>query len=135
MHHYVWIITSKTEQDFGPKSTPEYVRRELEEDAERISQHLYQENLGRQPDESYPPLYYDWKDTEGHWADRINPKMGQNHATGREAALHDDLNLPRAVITPEGRYALVSNFEEKPELRRVVLNWPDNIVLAQDWHS
>ena len=135
MHHYIWIITSKTEKDFGPKSTPEYVRKELEEDAERISQHLYQENLGLQPDEGYPPLYYDWKETGGRWTDRISPGTGQDYATTQHAALHDNGDLPNAVVTPEGRYALVSNFEEKPELRRLALHWPRNIILAQDWHS
>lgn len=136
MHYNVWIITSKTARDFGPATSPEDVRKELEEDAERICEHLYEHNLHRQQGETFPPLYYDWKETGGRWYGNISPETEEpNYAASRAAAEHHDADLPRAVVTPGGRYALVSNFEEKPELRRVLLHWPDNIVLAQDWHS
>ena len=45
-----------------------------------------------------------------------------------------DRNMPLAVIAPNG-YLTCRAWEEEPEeFRRILLNWPDNLVVAQDWH-
>ena len=41
---------------------------------------------------------------------------------------------PRGVITPETRYIMVNSQEEIQEIRRVLLHWPDNVAVSEDWH-
>ena len=135
MHYAVWVITSRTETQLAEARARDETEEFLEglrEEATRISAHLYEEEIEKGEDEPNPPLTFDWKQTGGRWDGTIDPgDVLANHALCRDAAENSNENLPKAVVTPEGRYAFVSDFEEKPELRRLLRHWPDNVVLSE----
>ena len=53
-----------------------------------------------------------------------------NHATGEEAAAVPGEAMPRVVIAPNGYPAVRDARDDPEELRRVLLHWPQNIVVA-----
>ena len=139
MHYAVWVITTRTETEMeGAKArdeTEEFLD-ELREESSRITAHFYEEEIQLEEGDPYPTLTFDWKKTGGRWDGTIDPgDVLANYTLCRDAAENSNENLPKAVVTPEGRYVFVSEFEEKPELRRLLRHWPDNVVLSEDWHT
>ena len=137
MHYSVWVITSYSDKYLDLPSLED----RLENDSDRITEHFYYENLhlssfiNGEEVIHMPTLYYDWKVVGGRWDGDINNGKGGNYALCRDAAKLSNDVFPKAIITPDGRYVYVSSHEEKAEIRRVLLNWPNNIVLGEDWHN
>ena len=128
MHLPVWIITGVTD--------PMELGRAFQE-AEQLAEPFRESNInpGTDPDnETLAPVSWDWKRTGGRYDAEISMGDALNHATGEEAAAVPGEAMPRVVIAPNG-YPAVRDARDDPEdLRRVLLHWPQNIVVAQDWH-
>lgn len=129
MHIAVWIIT--------PITTPWELGIAFQK-AKELAGPFGEErwrNSTEDPDKQIlPPVSWDWVETGGRWDGEIRLEGELNHATGKEAAMVPDRNMPLAVIAPNG-YLTCRAWEEEPEeFRRILLNWPDNLVVAQDWH-
>ena len=125
MHLSVWIIT--TVQDPG----------ELEqalEKAEKTADLFHERNLpGR--NNARPPLQHDWRETGGRYSEDLKGPWGENWATGETAASRHREMMPKAVISPQGYPIILGTKEENSEeMRRVLLHWPQNMVIVQDWH-
>ena len=138
MHQAVWVITSKTqgemEDALRTERTAEKFAAELEEESDRITAHFFEDDVKELEGDIAPPIEFDGKEIGGRWNNTIDPEAERNYATGRRAAERPNNQLPRAVISPEGRYIMVSSQEEIQEIRRVLLHWPDNVVVSEDWH-
>ena len=128
MHHAVWVITNVTDlRQLGTAFR----------EAQLIVKPFHEDNFttrGSEDEDIYPPLYWDYFQTGGRWNGEVSMGDAFNHATGEQAAAVPEREMPTAVISPMG-YPIRRNLEESPEeLRRVLLNWPRNVVVAQDWH-
>ena len=128
MHIPVWVITPIT--DPGQLGLAFQKAREL---AKPFSEERWK--TGADPEAHLlPPVSWDHIRTGGRWNGEIELEGSMNHATGREAAMAPNPNMPLAIIAPNG-YPLYRAWEEDTEeIRRILLNWPDNLVIAQDWH-
>ena len=128
MHQSIWVITNVTDlRELGAAFR----------DAERIVQPFREENFenGKDPDAPvYPPIRWDHFQTGGRWNGDVSMGDQFNHATGEQAAAVTSAGMPNAVISPLGYQVRRENGESPEELRRVLLHWPQNVVVAQDWH-
>ena len=133
MHITVWVITNLKEPDTDGMPTADILPA-LENQSRDITQHLSEHEL---PDSCYPPIHFDYRrtlNTFTHDGSAQNQTAGPPYATGAEAAKLENSRLPKAIITPEGRYIYISDEEERSEIRRAALHWPENLILAEDWH-
>ena len=136
MHASVWVITSRTRKDMeAAVSSGEDAgfAAELMREAESITAGFNESNH-QERDDTRPPIRYDGQTVGGRWAGNINPGTGRDFNTCKEASELPTENLPRIVVSPKGYPASAPATEEKPEIRRVLRPWPNNVALALDWH-
>ena len=127
MHIPVWIITPVTDAHELGKAF-----RKADQLAGMFSESNFK--MDDRNEGVMPPLRNDGRETGGRWNEQVDPGPGNNWAFGKDTASRPDHLMPRAVITPEGYAALRYGLDETEEIRRALLHWPGNIVIAQDWH-
>ena len=136
MHQRIWVITNTTIQqiqDAHPTEAQAMVKAAIQE-SRRIISHFEEESCTANT-ESRPPLRFDYLQVGDQWADTMPAPHGlDNWAQARDAARLPEEHMPYAVISPQGYASVASNAEDKPEIRRVLNHWPDQIVVTQDWH-
>ena len=127
MHISVWIIT--------PVDDMKELGRAFRE-AEKLAGTFHESNFrtGNPDRDIMPPLRHDWYEVGGHWNGDMETPAGGNHSTGKEAATRPEEVMPRAIITPAGYSSIRNGEDDLEEIRRALLNWPENIVVIQDWH-
>ena len=81
-----------------------------------------------------PPIRYDYRRVGGRYEGDLGTPGSGNWATGEMAAARPKEVLPRAVITPQGYSVLREDDDEGEDMRRVLLNWPENVVILHNWH-
>ena len=94
----------------------------------------FNESSQQRRDDTVPPIRFDSRVIGGMWKGNINPGTGREFNMCREASELPTENLPGVVISPDGYPASAPTVEEKPEIRRILRHWPDNVVLALEWH-
>ena len=137
MHVSVWVITTKTRDELETaRRNPEELNRfmsDAAQEARSITAH-FDESLGERNEHVSPPFRFDHATPGTHWGNGIgeDPQVWVN--TCQEAARRPIEDLPRIVVSPEGYAASAPTIEEKPEIRRILNQWPDNVAVSMDWH-
>ena len=127
-HISVWIITDV--------NSAEELGRTFRE-AERTAGAFHERNFKTHDPggEIMPPLHQDWRQVGGRYSGNLETPGGSNWAKGEAAAARPTEAMPKAVITPQTYNVLRESAEDDAEeMRRVLLHWPDNIVVLHDWH-
>ena len=136
MNLSVWVITSRTrgEMDTAVSSGSETgLVDELTTEADTICARFHEANH-QERDNTTPPSRYDLRTIGGLWSGNICPGTGREFNTCREASELPAERLPRIIVSPSGYAASAPTPEEKPEIRRILRHWPDNVAIAIDWH-
>ena len=127
-HISVWIITDV--------NSAEELGRAFQE-AEKTAGAFHERNFKTHDPggEIMPPLHQDGHQVGGRYSGDLETPGGGNWATGEAAAAQPTEAMPKAIITPQA-YNVVreSTEDDTEEMRRVLLHWPDNIVVLHDWH-